>query len=52
MSLINARGDMSVGGCNPRLILFCLLVGEMRGEEFVLRRFLSLDVGEDGNSLW
>ena len=36
MSLINARGDMLVGVCNPRLGLFCLLVGEIRGEEFVL----------------
>ena len=36
MSLIDAGGDMCVGGCDPHLRLFCLWDGEMRGEEFVL----------------
>ena len=36
MSLIDAGGDMCVGGCDPHLSLLCLWVAEMRGEEFVL----------------
>jgi hypothetical protein len=35
VSLIDARGDIYVGVCNPRLGLVCLLVVEMGGEELV-----------------
>jgi len=34
--LIDARGYIYVGVCNPRLRLWGLLVGEMRGEWVVL----------------
>ena len=36
VSLIDARLDISVGVCSPDWRLFCLLVGEILGEEFVL----------------
>ena len=36
MSLIGARGKICVGVCSPDWRLFCLLVGEILGEEFVL----------------
>jgi hypothetical protein len=33
--LIDGRGDIYVGVCNPGSSLFCPLVVEMRGEGFV-----------------
>ena len=36
VGLIDDRGDICVGVCNPRLVLLCRLVVEMGVEELVL----------------
>ena len=48
MSLIDVRGDISAGVCDPGLRLFCLLGVEMRSEKALsvkLRDFLSFGSG-------
>ena len=55
MTFIDAREDLSVGGCDICLTLLCLVVGEIWGEEFPpqcnLVFFLSLGVVEQGITL-
>ena len=42
MGLIDARGDIFVGVCDPRLGLLCLLVVEMGFEELVFREIFEI----------